>query len=147
MSQQTLPQNLFWWFLVLLRRLLRLLLPLLAIIFTLTVAVARRRGGAGRAGARAGIAASHLENKDVNDDPPFISISPWELPLQSVWEQTSDETWGMGGVNKQFLGRIECVCVFDKYLRSSVIPPRPMLVKKLMANLHIIQLKPSQRVS
>ena len=42
----------------------------------------------------------------------------------------------MGGVNKQFFsGRIEGVCVFDKYLRSSVIPPRPMLVKKLMANL------------
>ena len=46
-----------------------------------------------------------------------------------------------------FSGRIEGVCVFDKYLRSSVIPPRPMLVKKLMANLHIIQLKQSQRVS
>ena len=43
-----------------------------------------------------------------------------------------------------FSGRIESVCVFYKYLRSSVIPPRPILVKKLMANLHIIQLKPSQ---
>ena len=65
LSRQTMSQNLFWRFLVLLWRLLRLLLPFLAIIFTLTVAVARRRGRAGRAGARAGIAASHLENKDV----------------------------------------------------------------------------------
>ena len=140
-------QNLFWRLLVLLWRLLGLLLPLLSIIFTLTVAVARRRGRAGRAWARAGIAASHLENKDVINNRPLIAISPWELPLLSVWEQTSDETWGMGGVNKQFFGRIESVCVFYKYLRSSVIPPRPILVKKLMANLHIIQLRPSQRVS
>ena len=65
LSRQTMSQNLFWRFLVLLWRLLRLLLPLLAIIFTLTVAVARRRGRAGRAWARAGIAASHLENKDM----------------------------------------------------------------------------------
>ena len=64
-------QNLFRRLLVLLCRLLRLLLPLLAIIFTLTVAVARRRGGAGRAGARAGIAASHLENKHVIQQSPF----------------------------------------------------------------------------
>ena len=76
LSQQTMSQNLFWRLLVLLWRLLRLLLPLLAIIFTLTVAVARRRGGAGRAGARAGISASHLENKDVINNRPFIYISP-----------------------------------------------------------------------